>query len=215
MTYYEIVGEILSRVNDPLGDTYLERSKQLMFEGINMLAYNGDYVEEDIPGMLRNSIVVQSTSSLLWSPESDGGIGGGQVLKILEITNAYEATPKYSYKRVDGEYLNKMTRDSEYEALSNEIFYTLNKYSLNFYDITDGNPEETTPTGIRFYPLSRIQEGVTILIKFIQSPNPSAWTYGSSLTSVNIVTSGYLSLPYIYKVIDYSVAKLNQEVAGS
>jgi|TARA_R100000501_G_C2622292_1_gene115489 hypothetical protein len=225
MTYYEIIGEILSRVNDPLGDTYLERSKQLMFEGINMLAYGGDYIEEDIPGMLREAIVTQNTPNLTWEPEEDTELGGGKVLKILGITSTYRADelsdpfPVYRYKRIDNEYLNKMHLDSEYEPLSNEVFYIINQSANNYTD-PDGSAAEdltgTTTVGIGFYPVSRIVDGdgVMITIKFIRSPKTSAWFYGTSSTD-STDASGYLSLPYIYKVIDYATVKLNQEIAGA
>jgi len=223
MTYYEIVGEILSRVNDPLGDTYLERSKQLMFEGINMLAYGGDYIEEDIPGMLREAIVTQNSPNLTWEPEEDTELGGGKVLKILGITSTYRADevgfPVYRYKRIDNEYLNKMHLDSEYEPLSNEVFYIINQSSDKYTDPSGASAEDLTGTStvaIGFYPVSRILagDGVTITIKFIRSPKVSAWFYGTSSTD-STDASGYLSLPYIYKIIDYATVKLNQEIAGA
>ena len=223
MTYYEIVGEILSRVNDPLGDTYLERSKQLMFEGINMLAYGGDYTEEDIPGMLREAIVTQNTPNLTWEPEEDTELGGGKVLKILGITSTYRADevgfPVYRYKRIDNEYLNKMHLDSEYEPLSNEVFYIINQSSDKYTDPSGASAEGLTGTStvaIGFYPVGRILDGdgVKITIKFIRSPKVSAWFYGTASTD-STDASEYLSLPYIYKVIDYATVKLNQEIAGA
>jgi len=224
MTYYEIISEILTRVNDPEGDTYLDRAKQLMFEGINMIASKGDYIDEDIPGMLRVAMVEQTSPNLFWAPEEDTELGGGQVLKILGITASYRADelsnpfPAYRYKRIDDEYLNKMHLDSEYEPLSNEVFYIINQSSDNYedpdgssyYDLMGGKV-----TAIGFYPVSRVLDniGVMISLRFIRSPNPSAWFYGTSASDSTDV-SGYLSLPYIYRVIDYAALKINVEISG-
>ena len=222
MTYYEIISEILTRVNDPEGDTYLDRAKQLMFEGINMIASKGDYIEEDIPGMLRNAIVYQNDASLYWVPEEDTELGGGQVLKILDINTSFESEdvgyPVYRYKRIDDEYLNKMHLDSEYEPLSNEVFYIINQVSNNYEDpdgLSNSDLMDGRKTAIVFYPHSRMIAGIgaLITIRFIRSPNPSAWFYGTGASDSTDV-SGYLSLPYIYRVIDYAALKINVEISG-
>ena len=222
MTYYEIISEILTRVNDPEGDTYFDRAKQLMFEGINMIASKGDYIEEDIPGMLRNAVVYQNDASLYWVPEEDTELGGGQVLKILDINTYFESEdvgyPVYRYKRIDDEYLNKMHLDSEYEPLSNEVFYIINQSSDNYEDpdgLSNADLMGGETTSIGFYPVSRVLDniGVMISLRFIRSPNPSAWFYGTSASDSTDV-SGYLSLPYIYRVIDYAALKINVEISG-
>ena len=223
MTYYEIISEILTRVNDPEGDTYLDRAKQLMFEGINMIASKGDYIEEDIPGMLRNALEFLHDFYLSWAPPEDSTWNNGQVLKILGITShirsADHGYPVYRYKKIDGEYLNKMHLDSEYEPLSNEVFYIINEVAGNYLDV-DTTSEAvdlhgTYPTGISFHPGSRVTSGAGVLIKikYIRSPYPPAWFYGTSASDSTDV-SGYLSLPYIYRVIDYAALKINVEISG-
>ena len=112
-----------------------------------------------------------------------------------------------------------MHLDSEYEPLSNEVFYIINETANNYSDVDAISPEETlhrfSPTGITFHPSSRVTSGVGVYIKinYIRSPHPPAWLYGTSASDSTDV-SGYLSLPYIYRVIDYAALKINVEISG-
>ena len=63
LTYYEVVQEILKRVNDADGDIYLDRAKELVFEGISSLALTEGVAIDDISGILKSDTVDVSTLS--------------------------------------------------------------------------------------------------------------------------------------------------------
>ena len=51
ITYYDVVQEILKRVNDAEGDVYLDRAKSLVYEGISTLAVSEGVTKDDIVGI--------------------------------------------------------------------------------------------------------------------------------------------------------------------
>lgn len=220
MTYKNAVQEILMRVNDADGDVYLQRSKDLIFEGMNILASGGDYIEEDIPGMIKSIMFPNVSNQIIWTPPTDidfvDDLYGGQVLKLLNITHIQGDGIALSLKRISNEYFDKMNFDSEYDPLSNEVFYVINRLNdgWEYNDPESGNIEPMAfSVYINFSPQDRI-ESEAVKLQYIRSPNPDSWVYDSDDGSSSTM-SGYLSLPFIYKVIDYAAEKIKQEIAGA
>ena len=63
ITYYDVVQEILKRVNDAEGDVYLDRAKSLVYEGISTLAVSEGVTKDDIVGILKSETVDVGTFS--------------------------------------------------------------------------------------------------------------------------------------------------------
>ena len=232
-TFKNAVDEILQKVNDADGDVYFTRAKKLVFEGINMLISTGDYIEEDIPYLIKESVVDLDQPTLVWTPpiESDGSasaLGGGQLLKILGLTsstnfmNQEEAPiPIYTWRKIDDDYLNKMRFDVSYKPLSDEIFYIINRVSpeSGYTNPGEGNidPYLENRVSFSFFPEENILSRLSVNIRYIKSPREDSWIYGNEsghTVSNSSIMSGYLSMPFIYKVINYAATEIKKQQAG-
>ena len=189
-TFNQVKSEVLTRVNDPLGDTYSARAKELIYEGICSLALGG-YSRDGYPLIAKTEsynvaarghpIQVSGSSSVLSSP----------VLKIVSIVDEQSVAgligvQTYKFIPIGLDEYNRLFDQDEY-PFADEIFY----YREGDY--------------IKLYPLERACDVGSILINYIASPDD----YGDS----DVMTDGY-SLDFLYKVVDYSVGKIRQEQAG-
>lgn len=230
-TFKNAVDEILQKVNDADGDVYFSRAKKLIFEGINMLISTGDYIEEDIPFLIKESIVITTGPNLVWTPpvspeDIASKLGGGQVLKILGLTSSStmmdpetSSHSLYTWRKIDDGYLNKMRFDASYRPLSDEIFYIINRSSdeSGYTNPEEGNinPYMENSVAFSFFPESSVAEEVSINIRYIKSPREDSWVYGNeSDQTVPSIMSGYFSMPFIYKVINYAATEIKKQQAG-
>ena len=55
-TYTDVYQEMLTRVNDPDGDTYTDRAKELVYEGIVSLAVSGQFEADQIPSLVTTKL---------------------------------------------------------------------------------------------------------------------------------------------------------------
>ena len=170
--------------------------------------------------MIKSIMFPNVSNQIIWTPPTDidfvDDLYGGQVLKLLNITHIQGDGIALSLKRISNEYFDKMNFDSEYDPLSNEVFYVINRLNdgWEYNDPESGNIEPMAfSVYINFSPQDRI-ESETVKLQYIRSPNPDSWVYDSDDGSSSTM-SGYLSLPFIYKVIDYAAEKIKQEIAGA
>ena len=95
ITYYDVVQEILKRVNDADGDIYLDRAKELVYEGISSLAVSEGVSRDDIRGILKSEVIDVTNITPRWKLQIKGSgslLSGGRVLdnnpaKIISITD--------------------------------------------------------------------------------------------------------------------------------
>jgi hypothetical protein len=187
LTFDQVKSEVLTRVNDPLGDTYSDRAKELVYEGICALAL-GDYSRDGYPILAKtetyetegdNQIQINGSSSVLSNP----------VLRIVgvvdeQLISAQSDTSPYRFIPIDNAKYNKL-HDEDERPFDDEIYY----YREGDF--------------LYLYPYGRAAGNV--LISYIASPDD----YGDD----DIMTDGY-SLDFLYKVIDYSVGRIREEQAG-
>lgn len=216
-TFGDAKNEVLANVNDPDGDVYSSRAKDFIFEGINMIVYGNDYINEDIPGMILNEKIDLATldggQSFQWtSPRLTGesGLFSGHVLKILSITPDTSANDnRYTFRRVDDRYINKMETDSHYRPMSDEIFYHINRITSpsEYANPDDEDTPDNFTVKVKFFPDNITTEDDSFIFSYIRSPNPDSWVDAT-------VMAGYFSMPFIYKVINYATEKIKKQQAG-
>ena len=203
LTYYEVVQEILKRVNDADGDIYLDRAKELVFEGISSLALTEGVAIDDIRGILKSDTVDVSTLS---SPYRIRVKGSGRELtnnpsKIISITddfiNVETVTPiigitEHRYIELSLAEVNRLN-DPDYRPFNDEIFY----YNRGDY--------------VYFYP-SEDMNSQKILVTYITEPN--TYDYGVENGEGSTSLQDEFSLSFLYKTIDYGVGRIREQQSG-
>jgi hypothetical protein len=203
LTYYEVVQEILKRVNDADGDIYLDRAKELVFEGISSLALTEDVAIDDIRGILKSDTVDVSTLS---SPYRIRVKGSGRELtnnpsKIISITDDLinvetVSTPsgitEHRYIELSLAEVNRLN-DPDYRPFNDEIFY----YNRGDY--------------VYFYP-SEDMNSQKILVTYITEPN--TYDYGVENGEGSTSLQDEFSLSFLYKTIDYGVGRIREQQSG-
>ena len=189
-TFNQVKSEVLTRVNDPLGDTYSDRAKELIYEGICSLALGG-YSRDGYPLIAKTESYNVAESGHPIQVSGSSSVLSSSPLKIVSIVDEQAVAGLYggqTYKFIPiglDEY-NRLFDQNEY-PFSDEIFY----YREGDY--------------IKLYPLERAGDVGSILINYIGSPDD----YGDS----DVMTDGY-SLDFLYKVVDYSVGRIREEQTG-
>ncbi len=203
LTYYEVVQEILKRVNDADGDIYLDRAKELVFEGISSLALTEGVAIDDIRGILKSDTVDVSTLS---SPYRIRVKGSGRELtnnpsKIISITDDLinvetVSTPsgitEHRYIELSLAEVNRLN-DPDYRPFNDEIFY----YNRGDY--------------VYFYP-SEDMNSQKILVTYITEPN--TYDYGVENGEGSTSLQDEFSLSFLYKTIDYGVGRIREQQSG-
>tara|TARA_R110002020_G_scaffold135068_1_gene301676 strand:+ start:1622 stop:2233 length:612 start_codon:yes stop_codon:yes gene_type:complete len=189
-TFNQVKSEVLTRVNDPLGDTYSDRAKQLIYEGICSIALSG-YSRDGYPLIAKTESYNVATNGHPIQVSGVDSVLSSSPLKIVSIVDEQAVADQFSYQTykfipIGLEKYNRLFDRDEY-PFEDEIFY-----------YREGNY-------IKLYPVERAGDVGEVLINYIASPND----YGDS----DVMTDGY-SLDFLYKVVDYSVGKIKQEQAG-
>ena len=229
MTYYELVQEVLRRVNDPLGDTYLDEAKEMMFDGLSSIVRSGDYIPEDCPYLYRTTTLNSSADlSSAWSIITSGS--GNEltelgtpvnVMKIIDIVEGDSAYYKVAtiggaeavassddngtltyplkYIKMSRELFNRAMGDASYAPLSNEVFYTIEM-------------KGELVSLIKFIPTDRVAD-VDYKITYVVTPDPAQYVYGTSASTSTDISEQY-SNAFLYKVIDYAVGKIQAQIGG-
>ena len=189
-TFNQVKSEVLTRVNDPLGDTYSDRAKQLIYEGICSIALSG-YSRDGFPLIAKTESYNVATSGHPIQVSGVDSVLTNSPLKIVSIVDEQAVAGQFSYQTykfipIGLEKYNRLFDRDEY-PFADEIFY----YREGDY--------------IKLYPVERAGDVGEVLINYIASPND----YGD----LDVMTDGY-SLDFLYKVVDYSVGRIKQEQAG-
>ena len=201
ITYYDVVQEILKRVNDADGDIYLDRAKELVYEGISSLAVSEGTSRDDIRGILKSETVDVSTLNPSWkiqikSPNAPSGIEppddrvlGYNPAKIITIVNDLtDSETEYRYIEISLSELNRLN-DEDYSPFDDEIFY----YQRGEF--------------IYFYPQERM---ITQKLVITYVAEPEYYTYDQYMSFLD----GLYSSNFIYKVIDYGVGRIREQQSG-
>jgi hypothetical protein len=189
-TFNQVKSEVLTRVNDPLGDTYSDRAKQLIYEGICSIALSG-YSRDGYPLIAKTESYNVATNGHPIQVSGVDSVLSSSPLKIVSIVDEQAVADQFSYQTykfipIGLEKYNRLFDRDEY-PFEDEIFY-----------YREGNY-------IKLYPVERAGDVGEVLINYIASPND----YGD----LDVMTDGY-SLDFLYKVVDYSVSRIKQEQAG-
>jgi|TARA_Y100000310_G_scaffold292562_1_gene321396 hypothetical protein len=232
MTIDDALKQILTRVNDPFGDTYWLRAYQLFFEGINTLVQTGEYQAEEIPSMIKIT-PVETTSlggddTLYWSSPNAGAndLFGGFVIKIIDIRESVPYSNAqnigWRFKEINNEYYQLLKFDDEYKPLKNEAFYMIEGKTKGTHfageppseDIFPGVEDEHKIT-IKFFSVTPLTSLSEIEVKYIASPIPNKFKVSAPASPTSITNPTRIdqmfSLPFIYRVIDFAVQKLSME----
>ena len=204
ITYYDVVQEILKRVNDADGDVYLDRAKELVYEGISSLAVSEGVSRDDIRGILKSEVIDVTNISPRWKLQVKGSgslLSGGRVLsynpaKIISITDdltfadevIIDGITEHRYIELSLDEVNRLN-DPDYSPFNDEIFY----YQRGDY--------------IYFYPQERM---ITqkLVITYIAAPDYYSYGTGSPAFERDF------SLNFLYKTIDYGVGRIREQQSG-
>ena len=197
ITYYDVVQEILKRVNDADGDIYLDRAKELVYEGISSLAVSEGVTKDDIVGILKSEVVDVSNLGGKLQIKGDDKDLENNPAKIISIVDDLTAPDEviiggiteHRYIELSLAEVNRLN-DPDYNPFNDEIFY----YQRGDY--------------IYFYPQERMISQ-KLVITYIAEPDSYDYTeLGASFFD------RLYSFNFIYKVIDYGVGRIREQQSG-
>ena len=197
ITYYDVVQEILKRVNDADGDIYLDRAKELVYEGISSLAVSEGVTKDDIVGILKSEVVdVSGLGGKLQIKGADKDLDNNPA-KIISIVDDLTAPDEviiggiteHRYIELSLAEVNRLN-DPDYSPFNDEIFY----YQRGDY--------------IYFYP-QVIMISQKLVITYIAEPD----SYDYTELGASFFEKLY-SFNFIYKVIDYGVGRIREQQSG-
>ena len=192
ITYFDVVQEILKRVNDADGDVYLDRAKTLVYEGISSLAISEGVTKDDIVGILKSETVdvseIPSPKYKLQIKGADKNIEYNPAKIISIVDDITDPQTQNRYIEISLSELNRLN-DADYQPFNDEIFY----YQRGDF--------------IYFHP----QDGM-ITQKFVITyiAEPEDYTYDQYMSFLD----GLYSSNFIYKVIDYGVGRIREQQSG-
>ena len=199
ITYYDVVQEILKRANDADGDIYLDRAKELVYEGISSLAVSEGVTKDDIVGILKSEVVDVSNLGGKLQIKGDDKDLENNPAKIISIVDDLTAPDEviiggiteHRYIELSLAEVNRLN-DPDYSPFNDEIFY----YQRGDY--------------IYFYPQERMISQ-KLVITYIAEPDSYAYT--DNLFAASFFEKLY-SFNFIYKVIDYGVGRIREQQSG-
>jgi hypothetical protein len=203
ISYYDVVQEILKRVNDANGDIYLDRAKELVYEGISSLAVSDGVFRDDIRGILNSEDIDISKNNPRYMLKVKGGstdlfFNPAKIISITDgITDQETDFPFdveiHKYIQMSLSEINQLN-DSENEPFNDEIFY----YQRGDF--------------IYFHPKDRMV-AQKLVITYISEPDE--YSYGAIDSGAGSASLERLySLSFIYKVIDYGVGRIREQQGG-
>ena len=202
LTYYEVVQEILKRVNDADGDIYLDRAKELVFEGISSLALSEGVAIDDIRGILKSEVIDVLPITPRWKLQvkGSGRLLSNNPAKIISIVDDL-TTPEevvlggiteHRYIELSLVEVNRLN-DPDYSPFNDEIFY----YQRGDY--------------VYFYPQERMLSQ-KLVITYVAEPN--TYDYGVENGEGSTSLQDEFSLSFLYKTIDYGVGRIREQQSG-
>ena len=191
--------ERLKRVNDADGDIYLDRAKELVYEGISSLAVSEGVTKDDIVGILKSEVVDVSNLGGKLQIKGDDKDLENNPAKIISIVDDLTAPDEviiggiteHRYIELSLAEVNRLN-DPDYSPFNDEIFY----YQRGDY--------------IYFYPQERMISQ-KLVITYIAEPDD--YVYTNNLFAASFFEKLY-SFNFIYKVIDYGVGRIREQQSG-
>ena len=200
-TFDEVIQEICSRVNDPDRDTYGDRAKELFYESAVTLVKDGNFNADDCPGLItfekvdveglnpKHEWLIES-SQVEDDGETPSTVLGEVCIRLLSIVDDYENNEdaeinQHKYTPISVNKYRQMI-DPEMRPFDDEIYYW------------------RMGSKVRFYPKESMQNQ-RVIVQFVK--HPDSFEDDHEL-------QGEFSLDFIYKMINYSVQQLKQEIQG-
>ena len=205
-----MVVEILSRVNDAGGDVYLERAKELIYEGISSLAVSEGVSPDDIRGLIKSDVIDVSLLNEKWKIRVKGSTyatnaanyidlttNPAKIINIIDDLTVTEAETEdgiteHRYVKLSLAEVNRLN-DSDYRPFNDEIFY---------YDRGDY---------VYFYPKERMNTQI-LVVTYIAEPDQ--YTYAPQHISGHSPLHDDFSLSFLYKTMDYCVGRIREQQSG-
>jgi len=203
ITYYDVVQEILKRVNDADGDIYLDRAKELVYEGISSLAVSEGTSRDDIRGILKSDVIdvaYKISGSPAWKIKVKGSgrdlvdDNPAKIISIVDdLTNPESISTggitEHRYIELSLAEVNRLN-DPDYRPFNDEIFY----YQRGDY--------------IYFYPQD-VMNTQKLVVTYIAEPD--SYSYDPLFSPA---LERDFSLNFLYKTIDYGVGRIREQQSG-
>ena len=210
ITYFKMVWEILNRVNDAGGDVYLERAKELIYEGISSLAVSEGVSPDDIRGLIKSDPIDLSQFDEPWRirvkgktypymfADIDLTTNPAKIINIIDDLTVTEAETadgitEHRYVKLSLAEVNRLN-DSDYRPFNDEIFY---------YDRGDY---------VYFYPKDRMYSK-RLVVTYIAEPDLYTYEPAQQVGGHSPLHDDF-SLSFLYKTIDYSVGRIREQQSG-
>ena len=211
ITYADMVVEILSRVNDAGGDVYLERAKELIYEGISSLAVSEGVSPDDIRGLIKSDVIDVSLLDDRWRIRVKGSTYLANVANYIDLTTnpakiiniiddltvteaeTADGITEHRYVKLSLAEVNRLN-DSDYRPFNDEIFY---------YDRGDY---------VYFYPKERMNTQI-LVVTYIAEPDLYTYEPAQQVGGHSPLHDDF-SLSFLYKTIDYSVGRIREQQSG-
>ena len=191
-TFSGMKDEVLTRVNDPDGDTYSLRADELLYEGISALVLS-DYSSEGYPSLLVTDNIVPTLLSLSYRIQVAGAAReiSQPMLKMVGITDDINAVDDTGTGINDHRFIpinisqyNRMN-DANERPFDDEVYY----YRQGDF--------------IYMYPNDRTVGKLNIT--YVASPK--------EYSSDEIMNYNF-SLDFIYKTVEYAAGRIREQQAG-
>jgi hypothetical protein len=231
-TYANVYNEMLARVNDPDGDTYTERAKELVYEGISSLAVSGKVEADQISSLVVakriDHTADEEVEHLPWFPSNmqdswrlkvsgtAHDLGTDNLIKVIGITDdhIYHGDTRES----DMQGMNHFARDNDGVQSHNQDTQQVKRQKyipISLSEVNRLNDPEEQPffdeiyyyrrnDYIYFFPWRNFVN-MAFVIHYLKSPP-------TFIDDDNMIEK--FSLDFLYKVIDYGVGRIREEQAG-
>ena len=206
-TFADLYNEILVRVNDPDGDTYTDRAKELVYEGISAMALSGKFDADNMPALVKAKQINASGLSTPYKLKVSGDntdLDNDILLKIVGITD--DTTHINTSTQLGQVYVDPETPQN----VSRQKYIPISLAEVNRLNVAEEQPfyDEIyfyrRGDNIFFHPSNNMSTQIFV-VHYIKAPH--------NLVTDDVMTEMF-SLDFLYKVIDYGVGRIREEQAG-
>ena len=206
-TFADLYNEILVRVNDPDGDTYTDRAKELVYEGISAMAISGNFDADNMPALVKSKQINASGLSTPYKLKVSGDntdLDNDILLKIVGITD--DTTHINTSTQLGQVYVDPETPQN----VSRQKYIPISLAEVNRLNVAEEQPfyDEIyfyrRGDNIFFHPSNNMSTQIFV-VHYIKAPH--------NLVTDDVMTEMF-SLDFLYKVIDYGVGRIREEQAG-
>ena len=218
-TYTDVYQEMLTRVNDPDGDTYTDRAKELVYEGIVSLAVSGQFEADQIPSLVTTKTFQASdlTNSRLKVSGESTDFHNYNIIKIIGITDDIINQWSNSATMTGMSYFSADNDGVPFHNQETQEVMRQKYIPISLSEVNRLNDPEEQPfydeiyyyrrnDYLYFFPLPNMTSiGQFFVIHYLKAP--------SNYELTDVMTERF-SLDFLYKVIDYGVGRIREEQAG-